>query len=214
MENCLVTKLKSVVDNDNLDYLNYVVFKGTLANNFTDGGIFAVRNSEHVSEIRLLNTDGATLTYSAPYFSLTKGSGNIVSILFPRYIIDNIEFSSSKIYWDYEKISTIFGITTFETKQGTSFQFQLSDISFQNVQALSLSASGAVGDIAEIAKMPTITTLSLAYNRFLTGDLSSIKDMPNLTSVSLDHTYVTDINDAVTYMRNRGITVTYIPYDS
>lgn len=210
--NCLVTKLKGVVNNDNLEYLDFVKFTGTFLDGYVDGSnVMAVRNSSAVSEIQLLNTDGATMSFSSPYFSLTKGSGDKVEILFPRYLVNNVEFYNSKISWDYEKISDIFGITTFSTSQKASFS--TGDFSFKSVQSFELNASGVTGDIAEITKMPTITTLTLDYNRYLTGDLSSIKDMPNLTSVSLNHTYVTDTNDAVTYMQNRGITVTFVPYD-
>jgi hypothetical protein len=212
MTNCLVTKLKGVVDNNNLDYLDFIKFTGTFQDGYVDGSnIIAVRNSAAVSEIRLLNTDGATMSFSSPYFSLTKGSGDKVEILFPRYLINNVEFYDSNISWDYEKISSIYGITTFATTQTLSFS--TNDFSFKNVESFELNTSGVAGDIAEIAKMPTIKTLTLNYNRYLTGDLSSIKDMPNLTSVSLNKTYVTDTNNAVAYMQNRGIEVTYVPYD-
>lgn len=210
--NCLVTKLKGIVNNDNLEYLDFVKFTGTFLDGYVDGSnVMAVRNSSAVSKIQLLNTDGATMSFSSPYFSLTKGSGDKVEILFPRYLVNNVEFYNSNISWDYEKISNIFGITTFVTAQKSSFS--TGDFSFKNVQSFELNTSGVTGDIAKITKMPTITTLTLNYNRYLTGDLSSIKDMPNLTSVSLNHTYVTDTNDAVTYMQNRGITVTFVPYD-
>ena len=212
MANCLVTKLKGVVDNDNLDYLDWVKINGTfLSDQFSDN-IFNEVDSN--VEIRLLNTDGATISRNGGYVDVTKGSTNKLKLLVPRYLLPQINILGVNVQFDVLEFSKIFNLNTFSSNNSHLLNKDLSVFAnFPNLLNLSGSEYAFNGNISALADCPKLQTISFTYSPYIQGDLSSIKDMPNLTNVRLDHTYITDNNDAVTYMRNRGIEVTYVPYD-
>ena len=212
VNNCLVTKLKGVVDNDNLDYLDWIKINGTfLSDQFSDN-IFG--DVDPNAEIRLLNTDGATISRNNKYVAVTKGSTNKLRLLVPRYLLPSISIFDVNIQFDILEFSKIFNLNLFDSVNSHSLNNDLSVFAnFPNLLYLYGSTYAFTGNIGALADCPKLKTISFKYSPYVQGDLSSIKDMPNLTSVVLDHTYITDNNDAATYMRNRGIEVTYVPYD-
>lgn len=213
MGNCLVTKLKSVVDNDNLEYLDWVKINGTFLSDQFNDNIFGDVDSN--VEIRLLNTDGATISRNDRYVRVTNGSTNKLQLLVPRYLLSNINVFGVNVQFDLLEFSKIFNLNTFSTNNSHFLNKDLSVFAnFPNLLNLSGFESAYNGNISALADCPKLQEITFSYSPNIQGDLSSIKDMPNLKKVTLNNTYITDTTDAVTYMRNRGIEVTYVPYNN
>ena len=124
VNNCLVTKLKGVVDNDNLDYLDWIKINGTfLSDQFSDN-IFG--DVDPNAEIRLLNTDGATISRNDKYVAVTKGSTNKLRLLVPRYLLPSISIFDVNIQFDILEFSKIFNLNLFDSVNSHSLNNDLS----------------------------------------------------------------------------------------
>lgn len=213
MGNCLVTKLKNVVDNDNLEYLDWVKINGTFLSDQFNDNIFSEVDSN--VEIRLLNTDGATISRNGNYVRVTSGSTNKLQLLVPRYLLHNINVLGVNVQFDLLEFSKIFNLNSFSSNNSNFLNKNLSVFAnFSNLLRISGREFAYNGNISALADCPKLQEIIFSYSPNIQGDLSSIKDMPNLKKVTLNNTYVTDTTDAVTYMRNRGIEVTYVPYNN
>lgn len=210
--NCLVTKLKSVVDNDNLDYLNKFRLTIELTDNFPSAETNVMAFDSQPSLVENLNTDGAAIRMDDNYLAITKGSTNTVKMFISKYGITNINIFNSNVRLNLSDIAKFYGLKILNT--GEAVRGGLANVTdFKSLETLKITncTEGSV-DISIFTSVPTLKVIDLGYCNCLKGDLSSIKDMPNLESIKLDHTYVTDMDNAVDYMTNRGINVTYVPY--
>lgn len=211
--NCLVTKLKSVVNNENLDYLDKVHVTLTLDNNFpsTKTNVLYLEASESIA-IENLNTDGAIVEMYGNYLAITKGSTNTIEILLPKYTITTMNAASTSLKIQLKEWTKFYNLMHFRSSEivGDSLN---SIPNFRNVETITLR-NHAIGStpISVFAEVPSIKTIELHYCSSLTGDLAMIKNMPNLETLTLDHTYVTDNDNTVAYLESKGVTVTYTPY--
>ena len=217
---CLVTKLKAAVDNDNLKYLDKVVLHLKFGTNYGSEAqnVASVRdaNNNTISglSVRTTNTDGATASYTGGYLSIKKGSSDTITIIISKYPINRLQLLSQPIIWKTSEISELYSLKWFIQNANVDIEGSTSEIlrNLKNLENIQITNSIESLDISKFSLCPSLKSIILNYCSGITGDLSAIKDMPNLTTVTLNNTYVTDNEDSVTYMRNRGITVTYTPY--
>jgi hypothetical protein len=213
--NCLVTNLKAVVNNDNLDYLNKIVITFGLPQGFTTGDLCAFGSKITISDVSLVNPSDGALRMHSNYLAFTTSQTlSSVSIFLNKYKDNAFISGPSTISLDLHQIVKYYTMTelVIDGNSITNISLEellkapnLKNIYFRNVPNLT-------GDISVLADRDC-TKLRFYYIPGITGDLSSIKDIPSLTTVILDHTYITDNYDTVTYLRNRGVTVTYVPYE-
>ena len=213
--NCLVTNLKGVVNNDNLDYLNKIVITFGLPQGFTTGDLCGLGSEITLSDISLVNPSDGSLSMHSNYLTFTTAQTlSSVSIFLNKYKGNIFTGGPSTIALDLRQLVKYYTMTNLFIDGNSITEISLEellkapnlkDIYFKNVPNLT-------GDISVLADRDC-TQLKFYYMRGITGDLSSIKDIPSLTTVILDHTHITDKYDTVTYLRNRGVTVTYVPYE-
>ena len=210
---CLVRKFYTVVDNDNLDYLDKVKLTIKLRSGFPSAETNALYFISSVPiEVVNLNTDGASVRMDGGYLAITKGSSDTVNVLVSKYAITSITAFNDNVGIKLEQAAKFYDVKNILA--GTAIEDSMANITDFRVleKIVARNYTKANVDIGVFSEVPSIKHIELHYCNTIEGDLSSIKDMPNLETVILDHTYVKDKNDAVTYMQNRGITVTYTPY--
>lgn len=216
MENCLVTKLKGVVNNPDLEYLDYVKVAATLnpGYNATVSSALSVNNGEG-SKILVFSGD-ITLSKSSTDVTIYGTPGTSFVLLIPRYTVSKIIFRDVNITWDFNAIKNIYGVKELSKGGNTNCKFTNFNIEnlkkMQSLINLTILEGGITANIADFAEMPKLTNLTLNYCAGVTGDLVSIKNMPNLQKLVLNPTVVTDNNNTVEYLQNKGVNVTYKTY--
>lgn len=215
MGNCLVTKLKGTVNNPNLDYLNYVKVAGTLTTGYTNANPALTLNSGEGTKVKVLSGD-VTLTSGGTNITINGTAGTDFVLLIPRFTTTSIIFLNVRITWDFNDIKNIYGLTSMQKGGNTACKFTNFTVDnlkeMKSLTELAIFEGGITADIARFAEIPALTSLKLNYCAQVTGDLEGIKNMPNLQTLTLNPTVVTDNNDTVAYLQNRGVTVTYNTY--
>jgi hypothetical protein len=213
--NCLVTKLKGVVDNPNLEYLDYVKVAGTLTTGYSNAAPAITLNSGEGTKVKVFSGD-VTLTSGGANVVINGTAGTSFVLLIPRYTTTSIIFLDVRITWDFDTIKSIFGVESLMKGGNSACKFNNFTVDklkeMKSLNSLSISEGGITADIARFAEMPALTYLRLNYCAQVTGDLAGIKDMPNLQTLILNPTVVTDNDNTVAYLENRGVAVTYSTY--
>lgn len=215
MENCLVKKLKGVVNYDNPVYLNKVILTVDILNGYgsAEKQCYLVRdgNGQPVTglQVETLNTDGATVRYLSDMIMIKKGTGNQVIIKMDKYPVKYFRLLNSEVNVPISQITNFFNLEKLDLIE--RFTGDINDIkNIKNLKTIIMTGFNTVGfNISTLAQIPSIEVINLS-GYMIVGDLSAIKDMPNLTTVTLN-VRVTDNDDTVTYLENRGVTVTYTP---
>ena len=215
MGNCLVTKLNGVVNNPNLDYLNYVKVHATLTTGYSSTNPAITLNTGEPSKVRVFSGDVTLRTTSTEvYVDGTAGTDFV--LLIPRYTTTSIQFQNIRITWEFNDIKTIYGITSLVKGGNTACKFTNFTVDnlkeMKSLTQLAILEGGITSDIARFAEMPALTLLVLNYCAQVTGDLAGIKNMPNLQTLTLNPTVVTDNDNTVAYLQGKGVTVTYSTY--
>lgn len=217
-KNCLKTQLREVVQNDNLEYLDKIpltiTFKSGLAAGANVMSFVKIDASQSIN-VENLNTDNAIIRIAdSIYLFMKKDTLDTGSLFISKYNISSINVFNDNIginLSEFSKFYQLKGLTC-----GTTIMDSLANIkkftALERFQARNYNKKHV--NISVFAEVNTLKQIELDYCTTIEGDLSAIKDMPNLTSVVLDHTYVTDNNNTVAYLQNRGVEVTYVPYSN
>lgn len=193
MKNCLVTKLKGVVDNDNLVKIGEYKMHISLANN--------VANSK-------INGSGGTITIlgNNNYYFTQNGQQ-----------VKTISYSNTVFTWPAGEYDVLFtnkyGITICERVEG----FDLDVLSFSKGLTYIGSQNNARGDLSFLKDkhLPTglaINVASTGTNKGLTGSLSSIAPAVKNVNVILSTTSITGDIALLGNTGNKQISVVYSRY--
>lgn len=216
---CLVTKLKKVVNNDNLERI----------------GELRIRNTSSSPQMITLGYGGTqkTLTVVNGYFTDATGTQNLGTISVieagDQYKTKNVYISANAIlcvpdkyelryfllsdnvdekYWDFNEESFSF-CTAIKYINLSGLQKQLKISALKNMTSIisfTLKASNIYGDIANLKNFTDISgTVIIAYNRFIQGDISTLSKWTKVNSLTLAGTKVTgSINALGDAMYNNG----------
>ena len=214
--NCLVTKLKRAVELANPQYFGKVLIKVTFpegSSSMVDLGLFTNIRQEQVTMLSPGTVSVSLSEGNVYHLYVTPVSDNtIVSFLLDKYQVTDFNLSSNAaVLFTVDQLITCTNLISI-ILGGIDRGITTKDLSeLKKLQLISSRNEDLSGSLADIAKITTLTTLDLNFTFGVIGDLSEIKDMPNLTKVTINQANVTDYNNAVTYMQNRGITVSYTP---
>ena len=192
--NCLITKLKGSVDNDNLPVFGYFVV------DVADGSVVRLTFSGDFrgKEFRLTgNIHLCTNATSGDNIGTTKQGINGVNELFissgegkvfvPKYIATTIVNA-----WPETEIP-------YESKKRISFNIE-DVVNYQPLDRLVISYFNCYGDISKAVATDNLTELTISYCERLTGDVSGlIKDISSLnfghSHTSLDISRLSNLNN-------------------
>lgn len=215
MENCLKTQLKATVDLSNPQYLGKVLIKVTFpegSSSRADLGLFTNIRQEQVTMLSLGTVSVMLSEGNAYHLYVTPVSDNtVVSFLLDKYKVSGLNLTSNDVAFTIDQLITCTNLENIflgGVDRGATTK-DLSELKkLRNIVAKNYDLAGSLSDIAKIT---SLRVLELQFSLNVSGDLSEIKDMPNLTRVTINQANVTDYNNAVAYMQNRGITVSYTP---
>lgn len=214
--NCLITKLKGAVELENPQYFGKVLIKVTFpegSSSMVSLGRFTNIRQEQVT---MLSPGSVSVRFSEGnlyYLEVTPVSDNtVVSFLLDKYQITGFNLTSdAAVVFTVDQLITctnLESVTLGTVDRGITTKDLLELKKLNKIEAKNDDLAGSLSDIAKIT---SLSVLNLQYSSKVFGDLSEIKDMPNLTNVIITQANVTDYNNAVAYMQNRGITVSYTP---
>lgn len=193
MENCLVTKLKSVVDNDNLVKIGEYKMHISLASD--------------VANSKIAGTDGTvTILGNNNYYFTQNGQQ-----------VKTISYSNTFFTWPAGEYDVLFtnkyGITICEGVRG----FDLDVLSFSKGLTYIGSQNNARGDLSFLKDKHLTTGLAIntsgaGTNKGITGSLSSIAPAVKNINVSLISTSITGDIALLGNTGNKQISVVYCPY--
>lgn len=193
MENCLVTKLKGVVDNDNLVKIGEYKMHISLAS--------AIANA------KIAGNDGTiTILGNNNYYFTQKGQQ-----------VKTISYSNTVFTWPAGEYDVLFtnkyGITICEGVTG----FDLDVLSFSKGLTYIGSQSNARGDLSflkdkHLTAGLAINSTSFTYNRGVTGSLSSIAPAVKNVNVMLISTSIVGDIASLGNTGNKQISVVYSRY--
>lgn len=174
MNECLVTKLKSSVNDDNLRLVGEIrVVKNSGMENNGENCYIGIASSETM-EATILNegyfclstgekdvTVGKTKDFTS---DLWVSAGSVVRIA-PRYMVTRINFSR--------------------------LSMDLSDLSYlENLTNLTIKGNGIKGNIESLSVSPLSDVQITDTGDNVVGSLESIKDLSKLTSISINRTRI------------------------
>jgi hypothetical protein len=187
--NCLVTKLKGVVDNDNLQKLGELMMKVINNPSAVDGDTDITINV--LSPCELYVSDGGAFADSP---------ANVISNPQTRTTIQP-SMNGTHLYFKNANynvyISNKYNITQLSISgvpsRSSIFNFSLTDVKYSiSMFDLTVSNSNVNGDLSDIL---TLTNLSaFGPSGLITGDIIAYKNWPNLTSISLTSAMEGDIS--------------------
>lgn len=208
MKNCLFTKLKGVVDNDNLDYYDCVNFKRVTGGLETSTlGLFNPGSTNLTLEIKgdgTFNNGTKTAVYTPNQGgSVTTTDGNYKIIAYPKAnfattgFTDNYSINLNQI--SYSGISQINGMGWFG---------RLDDIlTPENITLINLYSNKISGSFSALKKFVSVTTLNCVNNTAVEGgDISELGNMTSLTSVRFPANCSGSIEGFVSAQRTAGRT--------
>lgn len=221
MKNCLVEKYVDEVNNDNLDYFDKVHMTFTLKNSFPseNTSLIALRDKNNAALsnnvlVKNENTDGAVVSYSGGYLKAIKGSTNTIKVLLKKYVVERIG-TMGNVTINMSDILKFYNLNTFYEEDWNSHltNASLNDLKeLINLKKVRIWVCNETASLSLFAEMPQLTLIDLKALNHLSGDLSVLKDMPNLTSLSIVNVPgVTDNDNTVAYLQNKGVTVTFNP---
>lgn len=193
MGNCLVTKLPSSVNNDNLRKFGtlYVEFKNS---SFNASAVLGLRFSSTATikgvDSLLYQQNGTTIGSKYSFEASSSAnwicSGGGVVEIFNKY--DLKYFNANNQYLnpinaaDLKYCTSLINLTT-------PVNGNLSDLPDAPLTTLNLSRAASsydlFGELSDLAKFTSLSTLNIGKNEEITGELSDIGGLTSLTSLSL-----------------------------
>lgn len=198
MANCLVTKLKSVVNNDNLPKIGCLYFKAkTLASAGNYSYLLRLETNDEVTisikeeGYQFRRGDSQTLVRS---YTLTSNMG-ITDFEFENgdYTVEvTNKYSITKLYFGYaaetfnkllnvdiDELKFNSGLTELSLWNSVDTCGSLSSLERKNLTKLDLSKSKVTGNITSIASMTGLTALNF-NNTEIEGDISTLSEHTGL----------------------------------
>lgn len=212
--NCLFKELKCTVNYDDPVYLDKVLLTVSILEGYGDSAkqCFVIRDDSGQPvmglHVETLNTDGAEAYYLSDMVMIKKGTGSQVKVLIDKYPVKYFRILNQEITVPMSQVVRFINTETLELIE--RFTGDVQDINnLQNLKNIYMTQVTSVFSISLLTEIPSIEVIDFADCHGPKGDLAAIKDMPNLTSVTLNKTDVTDNNNSVAYLQNRGVTVSY-----
>lgn len=208
MENCLVTKLKGVVDNTNLKKLGVFTVEVTGA---TSAELFTMRpyQGSTITFKDLTNTfsDGTTeKTITRDSDGVLLAAGNHKIEVSPKYNIDTLALNNAKYAFDVEDLYagnnyTIFNfensnavgnivkiLTAYTTRiqlNNTDVELNLNSVRICTQLQVVTGSRKTAGDIIVFSNLTSLTTVALQNNTHITGNIKSFGACTNLTRLNV-----------------------------
>ena len=170
MENCLVTKLKGVVENGSLIKIGHMVFN-------------VKERSTSSASIRFTSVNSMQITaLDGGYFSTTEEGEHLTSMTISAYTDTFLYFANANFRVD---ISNKYDLLVFECNATNAFEVNLSDMAYCNrLQVLGLTYCNVNGDIEDIKNLSSLVQLKAAYSN-IKGDIANLVGLTNLTLINL-----------------------------
>lgn len=174
MGKCLVTKLKSVVDNNNLLHL------GEMRIGFPK----YTTTSGKARSITIKPSSAVTLSIvGSGYFTDTTLSQNKGTTASLEAFVDNKLYISN----DVVAVSVPDKYNLLHLFINCDSLFDLDTIKYSKaLEALDLYSGSSVGDIASLNKLTSLTNLTLLKSKGIYGDISSLKNLTSLSNLYID----------------------------
>ena len=187
MGNCLVTKLKGSISNNELLRIGEMRIRIAKVGNPTDAtqGFGIEVNKSVVLEIV---GDGY---FTDKTLNVNKGKNITLNVGINGVWVSNEDVEIAILdKYSITKISRNFPNQT-SAAYGSNKYLNLSDLKYSNaLTSLDLSGSQVTGDIANLKGLTALTTLNLSGSQ-VTGDIANLKGLTALTSLNLRSTQVT-----------------------
>ena len=188
MANCLVTKLKSVVQNDYLPTMDEVAIRVDAVSPLTD----SKQNMMYFSA----NGEIQVLAKGAGYFGLTASSIETDHLTSKTIATSNYNVplyfknDTYPVFIDHKE--DLFGLYRDESAEYKSlFTININDLVVcTKLRYLDLHNSNAFGDIKKISQHTGLYKLSL-YQSKVTGDISALNGMTQLRNLSMSDINIT-----------------------
>lgn len=217
MKDCLVTKLKAVVDNS--DLLKVDEMKIRVYNPSEDTLITLTFNPVTTTQVTFKSSSPVTFEYqSTVYTDVTEktvsvNGGTIQKITVPAGVVTDISFNHKEYLWDLINRTTtseigLLGIYSLKLRDLTfdkaskMYGFDMSNFESSAAQRLFIiNGYENGGDIAAFANHPVLDYFYVnndsGNQSGIYGDVIALKDSVNLRYVDLSHTEVEGDLDAV-----------------
>ena len=213
-KNCLVTKLSSVVDNNNILKLGEFRFHVTKVNSPTAAtqGFYIKPVSElkatiigdgYFTDSNLHDNKGVSMSIPVNGTRIYVSNGDFDVSIVSKYdmrVFENYDSATSNI--DTECINKIInidnliysGITTLNLK-GVKVEGYLNSLAnIKRLMQINLSKTSVIGDLDEIRNLTSLIILNLGNSYGISGDLSSLVNLINLSELILPNTVHGDIS--------------------
>lgn len=175
MGNCLVTKLKSVVDNNNLLHL------GEMRIGFPK----YTNTSGKARSITIKPSSAITLSIvGSGYFTdatLSQNKGTTASL---EALVDNQLYISN----DVVEVSVPDKYNLLHVFISCNSLFDLYTLKYsKSLESLDLYSDSSVGDIASLNKITSLINLTIIGSKGIYGDISSLKNLTSLNNLYIDN---------------------------
>lgn len=175
MGKCLVTKLKNVVDNNNLLHL------GEMRIGFPK----YTATSGNARSIKIKPSSAITLSIvGSGYFTdatLSQNNGTTASL---EAFVDNKLYISN----DVVEVSVPDKYNLLHVFISDDSLFDLDTLKYSKaLEALDLYSRSSVGDIASLSKLTSLNWITILGSNGIYGDISSLKNLTSLSGLYLDN---------------------------
>lgn len=207
MGKCLVTKLKEVVDNDNILRLGEARIKiavnETPSNQYINIAVSSDTDLEIIGDSYFTDS---SLSVNLGKSKKLKPSDGIVKVYFNnaiaeigirnKYNIRDINFSSSSKSMDLASFAYSKSLNTINVEY-TGMYGDISALKNLNIGQIYLSGNKIYGDIASLKKMTSLSRLHINDDQDVYGDLSSLSGLTNLVWLYFNHSGLTGSIDSL-----------------
>lgn len=216
MGNCLVTKLRGNVSNDNLPSLGSFIFDAYAGNNSCTIGIVGLSES---TTVKILGNGVFTDTNSKTKTVTFPSDGTEVEMSFTlaedcKIEIMNISYDKkiNFIYNGNYDISNAVKFRPFQKiyKSGGSAVFNLDDIEYPStITQLFCMDSKVIGDLSKFQGI-NISTYFSVWNNNITGDIINLANMVSTQTIQCGYSSIYGIvEDLLLALKNNGKTGTF-----
>lgn len=174
---CLVTKLKSVVDNDNLNILGGIKFKVKGSN--IRMGIFIAPLVGKEYTLTLLE-EGKTFSNPRGYARLIDSK----NVVFTDYNNDAITINGA----DANTLSDVLLKSKYDIREifQNAHAINLSDLEYSTgMLVLNCSDASCVGNLTSLKNLTNLERVDLSWNQDVTGEINDLSNLTNLTSINV-----------------------------
>lgn len=178
MKNCLITKLKTSIDDNNIPYLGELRLKMKPVASPTVDSAYVSIGSTKEGTIRILN-DGVFYKINTTTVDETAGK--------EKKLLDG----TTEVYVSPESVISIlprYGITSIFANGAT---LDISHLDYiENLKSISVSGSELTGSIDVFKGYKNLQTVHLRQSKNIVGNIESLKDSTNLKKVHFANTNV------------------------